>query len=72
MNWTPRNKKTGIDYPPVSDAEKLAMEADPQTKGKYTFRADANAVPKSAPKAKSKEEKLVPVGVDIPDEPKEA
>lgn len=73
MNWIPVNKKHGpnVEYPPVTDAEKAAMEADPQTKGKYTFKAAGDAVPKVAAKPKPKEEKLVPVGVDIPDEPKE-
>lgn len=64
MNWIPRNKRTGLDYDPVTDAEKTAMEADPQTKGKYTFRADGSTVSKIAAKAKSREEKLMPVGVD--------
>ena len=64
MNWIPRNKKTGIDYPPISDAEKAAMESDFVTKGKYTFRADGSAVPKVAAKTNPKVEKLVPVGVD--------
>ena len=72
MNWIPRNKKTGIDYPPISDAEKAAMESNFVTKGKYTFRADGSAVPKVAAKPMPEKEKLMPVGVDIPDEPKQA
>lgn len=71
MNWIPVNKKHGpsVEYPPVTDAEKAAMEADPQTKGKYTFKAAGDAVPKQAAKPKAEKEKLVPIGVDIPDEP---
>lgn len=73
MNWIPVNKKHGpnVEYPPVTDAEKAAMESDPVTKGKYTFKAAGDAVPKVAAKPKLEKEKLVPVGVDIPDEPKE-
>lgn len=69
--WIPINKQHGpsVAYLPVSDAEKAAMEADPMTKGKYTFQAVA---PESAPKAaKPKAEKVTPVGVEIPDEPKQ-
>lgn len=39
MNWTPRNKKTGVEYDPVDDATKAVMESDPMTKGKYRFSA---------------------------------
>lgn len=68
MNWIPRNRKTGIDYDPVTDAEKAAMEADPNLKGKYTFKAAGDAVPKVAAKPKIKEEKLVPIGVNPPED----
>ena len=73
MNWIPVNKKHGpsVEYPPVTDAEKAAMEADPQTKGKYTFKvASGDVAPKQAAKQKPEKEKLVPIGVDIPEEPK--
>lgn len=69
MNWTPTNKKTGVEYDPVTDAEKTAMEADPQTKGKYTFKvASGDAAPKQAAKPKAEKEKLVPMGVNIPED----
>jgi hypothetical protein len=37
--WIPTNKKTGIRYPPITDAEKAKYEADPNLKGKYNFEA---------------------------------
>ena len=65
MNWIPTNRKTEVKYPPVTDAEKAAMEADPNLKGKYTFRvASGDAAPKQAAKPKPEKEKLVPIGVD--------
>lgn len=70
-NWTPRNKKTGIEYPPVSDAEKAAMESDPATKGKYTFKPTADESPKQPTKPKAEKEKLTPIGVEPPNEPNE-
>lgn len=72
-SWTPVNKKTGVEYPPVNDAERAAMESDPQTKGKYRFKAVSHdaAMPKETPKPTKKEEKtpvFKPIGVDL-DEP---
>lgn len=69
MNWTPINKKTGIEYPPVDDARKADYESDPQTKGKYRFKpapGEAPKVPKNA-----KEKTLKPIGVEIPEVPNE-
>lgn len=67
MAWIPVNKKTGIEYPPVTDAEKAAMESDPQTKGKYRFKTAPGEVPK-VPK-NAKEKALKPIGIEIPEEP---
>lgn len=70
MNWIPVNKTTGIQYPPVDDAGRAHYEADPVTKGKYRFIA---ANPSAAPqkKAATKAEKIIPVGVDPPNEPEQ-
>lgn len=35
--WIPKNKKTGVEYPEVSEEVKLAYEADPVIADKYTF-----------------------------------
>lgn len=60
MNWIPKNKTTGVTYPPVDDAGRAAMEADPQTKGKYLFlKSGAEAAVKSVAVKAAKE----PVGV---------
>lgn len=68
-NWIPKNKTTGVEYPPVDDAGKAAMEAYHLTKGKYTFKkTDAHAGQKdehAAIVAKMKQKKpLIPIGVD--------
>lgn len=49
--WVPKNKTTGIEYPPVTDAGRSAMEKDPMTSGKYTFKAVQGAAkPTAVPK----------------------
>lgn len=35
--WIPKNKKTGIKYPPVTDKEREEMQLDPAYRGKYVF-----------------------------------
>lgn len=55
--WIPKNKKTGKEYPAISDSEKDALEATLAIRGKYTYRkvpdpkpiplpVEAKAVPK--------------------------
>lgn len=75
-NWIPKNKATGVEYPPVDDAGKAEMEAYHLTKGKYTFKqTDAPATPKdeqTAIVAKMKQKKpLKPIGVDEIEAPAE-
>lgn len=62
MAWIPRNKTTGVEYPAITDAEKAQWEADPMTKGRYTYKA-AEQAPKKAQSAPKK-----PVGVPDPQE----
>lgn len=69
MNWTPINKRTGIEYDPVDDAGKKAMESDPQTKGKYRFKATDAAT--KAPKTTKEKAPLKPIGVEIQEVPNE-
>lgn len=42
--WIPKNKKTGAEYPAVTDAEKAELEKDPNYRAKYVFRR-AEGVP---------------------------
>ncbi len=72
MNWIPKNKKTGIEYPAIDDATKAEWLSDPYLKAKYTFRATSVAETVSLPATKAaKAEGLKPVGVtEIPKEPK--
>jgi hypothetical protein len=44
--WEATNKTTKVKYP-VSDAEKAAYEADPNTKDRFSFRKVSDA-PKTA------------------------
>lgn len=73
MNWIPRNKKTGIEYPAIPDAEKAQWESDPNLKGKYTYKATGEAAKIKSPNLKPSPKN--PVGVpppqEIPNEPKE-
>ncbi len=56
--YIPTNKATGVVYPPITEAEKLAYEADPVSKGKYTFKAiEFNDTPKEVSKPTEKKEK---------------
>lgn len=48
--WIPKNKKTGLEYPPVTDAEKAELEKDRNYQQKYTFRKVADV---KTPVAKS-------------------
>ena len=44
--WIPKNKRTRVEYPAISDAEKKVYESDPMLKGRYTFRpAPAESTP---------------------------
>jgi hypothetical protein len=46
MQYIPKNKKTGIEYPAISQEEKDAYEAPTSAvKGKYAFRPVAGAKP---------------------------
>lgn len=36
--WIPKNKKTGQEYPPITDAEKAEWLNDPYIKPRYAFR----------------------------------
>jgi len=38
-NWIPKNKATGIEYPPIDDATRAKYEQSAYTRGKYTFKA---------------------------------
>lgn len=72
-HWTPRNKKTGVEYDPVDDATRALMESDPMTKGKYTFRQTAQAAKEiknfgHSEIAVAKKGKIQPVGVEPPKE----
>ena len=72
--WIPVNKTTGIQYPPVDDFGRAHYEADPVTKGKYRFIAanpSTASQKNAAAKAAAKEEKIIPVGVDTPNEPEQ-
>lgn len=42
--FIPKNKKTGQQYPAITEALKTAWEADPALKGKYVFLPVADAV----------------------------
>lgn len=56
--WIPTNKATGVVYPPITEAEKLAYEADPVSKGKYTFKAiEVTTQKESTSKPTEKKEK---------------
>lgn len=37
MAWIPKNKKSGVHYPEISDQEKAAWEADPMIGPRYEF-----------------------------------
>ena len=50
MTYIPVNKTTGIKYPSVDEAGKLAYENDPMTKGKYRFEVVKEEAPKTAKK----------------------
>ena len=50
MTYIPVNKTTGIKYPSVDEAGKLAYENDPITKGKYRFEVVKEEAPKAAKK----------------------
>lgn len=47
--WIPKNKKTGMEYPPFTDAEKAAYMADPLLAAKYTFTAVPGSDKQPAP-----------------------
>jgi len=68
MAWIPKNKTTGVTYPPVDDAGRAAMENDPQTKGKYTF-AKTDAQPEKATPAKAAKEPVGAKKIPAPAEP---
>lgn len=46
--WIPKNKKTGIQYPAVTDAEKSELLKDPAYRDKYVFLKASESV--KAPK----------------------
>lgn len=47
MNWIPKNKKTGKEYPQVDDAGKKELENYQMTAGKYTFIPVGGPAPKT-------------------------
>lgn len=64
-NYIPTNKTTGVSYPPITEAEMLAYEADPILNGKYTFKAVEGTAPKEVSKQTEKKEKtLAPAPVE--------
>jgi len=67
MSWIPRNKVTGVEYPAIDDATKAQWEADPNLRGKYTFKKTEEPAKVVSTKATAKK----PVGVPDPQEPKE-
>jgi hypothetical protein len=36
--WKPKQLSTGLDFPPISDAEKTALETHPATRGLYGYQ----------------------------------
>lgn len=69
MAWIPKNKTTGVTYPPVDDAGRAAMENDPQTKGKYTFAKTDIQPEKATPAAKVSKEPVGAKKIPAPAEP---
>lgn len=51
MAWIPKNKKSGVHYPEISDQEKAAWEADPMIGPRYEF------IPVAKPEKKAPEPK---------------
>lgn len=68
MAWIPKNKTTGVTYPPVDDAGRAAMENDHTTKGKYTF-AKTDVQPEKATPAKVSKEPVGAKKIPAPAEP---
>ena len=65
--WIPKNKVTGVQYPEVDDAGRSHYEADPMTKGKYTFLPVTSPAPKAAQnKSEKAKAPAAPVGVEPP------
>jgi hypothetical protein len=52
MNWIPKNKRTGRQYPAISDQEKREMEADKLIGPKYVFLPVNEKQEKPAPEPK--------------------
>ena len=46
MMWIPVNKKTGVEYPPITDAHKAEAESYYMTKGKYEYKPAPDQQPK--------------------------
>lgn len=59
MSWIPKNIKTGIEYPAISDAEKAEWEKDYNINGgprkRYTFTKVAEAKAPAPTKEKTAE-----------------
>jgi hypothetical protein len=56
--WIPRNKKTGVEYPPISKEKRDAWERHPQIAGKYQYipvEESPAPVPKKKPASKKAE-----------------
>lgn len=49
MLWIPKNKKTGKEYPAITDAEKADYLKDPLLAPKYTFIAVPGSDKQPAP-----------------------
>lgn len=47
--WIPRNKKTGVKYPPITDAHRKEQEEYYLTKGKYDYLPAPDAEPAPRP-----------------------
>lgn len=47
--WIPKNKKTGVVYPAISDQEKSAYLADPLLSTRYSFSLVPGSDKVSAP-----------------------
>lgn len=63
MNWIPKNIKTGIEYPAISDAEKSEWEKDYNINGgpRKRFRFKPVNDPKAETPAPKKEKTAEPV-----------
>ena len=65
--WIPKNKTTGHEYPPMTDAQKADFLADPNLAKKYTFtevsqKQSPAPEPIEAKKAEPKKELQTPAG----------